>query len=126
MDKLLEQLKNVPAEEIPTDLRLRIKKQLLVIKFRFYLLVTFFALSFVFVFLSLHVYGQIAETEALTVVKALISDFDFSLDYVFNLFSGLNEVLPIIEMALWFINLGLLMYAVKIARRYRRQLFNIY
>ena len=126
MDKLFEQIKNVPEADMPADLRMGIKKRLLVIKFRFYLLVAFSGLALSFIFLSLHVYTQIAETDALVAVKALISGFEFSLDYLSDLFEGLNELLPLVEIMFLAINLGLVFYAIKIARRYRRQLFNVY
>jgi len=126
MDKIFEQIKNVPEADMPVDLRSGIKKRLLVIKFRFYLLVAFSGLALSFVLLSLHVYAQIAETDALVAVKALISGFEFSLDYLSDLFEGLNELLPLVEIMFLAINLGLVFYAIKIARRYRRQLFNVY
>jgi hypothetical protein len=124
MNTLFEQIKNVPEAEMPADLRVGIKKQLLVIKFRFYLLVAFSGLALSFVFLSLHVYGQIVETDALIAVKALMGGFEFSFDYLSDLFDGLNELLPLMEIMFWVINLGLVFYAIKVARRYRHQLFN--
>ncbi len=126
MEKLFEQISKTTDRELPTDLRLKIKRQLLVLKFRPYLLMFFALVIANLLFLSLHVHGQIIESEALSVLMVFVRDFEFSFDYLTNFFAGANEVLPMMEILLWAVNFSLVFYLVKVGHRYRRQLFNIY
>ena len=104
-------------------MRRKIKSRLLVLKFRKYLFVLFPVLVVNLLFLGVTTYWHMLENETLTVIKVFVQDFDFDFDYIFSFLSGLKEILPLWELALWSINLYLVIYLGKVMYNSRRELF---
>lgn len=125
MEKIFEQIKNTSDLEPKRDLRKKIRNKILMIKFQYPILTIFSLLIANLLFLSVHSYFKILESEAIAVITAFVQDFELSYSYLFSFSSGLQEVLPIRMMTIWLVNFGLAAYLTKIIHYYRHELFNI-
>jgi len=126
MEEVFQKIKNTPDRELNRDLTKEIRSKIFILKFRTFLFSSFFLLVVILLFFSVQVYFRMLESEAPTVIKVFIQDLDFDADYLINFVSGLNEVLPKMEIIVLVINLSLLVCLTKITYHYRRQLFKAY
>jgi len=125
MENIFEQIKNTSDLEPKKDLRKKIRNKILVIKLQRPIFLTFFLLIMSLLFLTVHSYLRIFESEASSVINAFISDFEFSYSYLSSFGSGMQEVLPLRILTIWFINFSLVAIFTKFIHHYRHELFNI-
>ena len=125
MENIFEQIKNTSDLEPKKDLRKKIRNKILVIKLQRPIFLTFFLLIMSLLFLTVHSYLRIFESEASSVINAFISDFEFSYSYLSSFGSGMQEVLPLRILTIWFINFSLVAIFTKFIYYYRHELFNI-
>jgi predicted neutral ceramidase superfamily lipid hydrolase len=125
MENIFEQIKNTSDLEPKKDLRKKIRNKILVIKLQRPIFLTFFLLIMSLLFLTVHSYLRIFESEASSVINAFISDFEFSYSYLSSFGSGMQEVLPLRILTIWLINFSLVAIFTKFIHYYRHELFNI-
>jgi hypothetical protein len=123
MEELFQKIKYTRDQTPSKNLRKKIMRKLLVLKFRNYLLVAFPLLVASLLSLSFHTYSQMIENDIFSVVQAFAQGLDPSFDYLANLYSGMNEILPKTEISLLIINFGLVAYLAQIISSYRKELF---
>jgi hypothetical protein len=125
MEELFQKIQDSDDQGMNFDLSGKIQRRIFVFKLHNYLFLAFSLLIVSFIFLANRAYALMLDNESLTVAQAFVQDFEFSFDYLGNLFSGLNEVLPVLEISLWTANVILLIGLAKVIHRYRRALFNV-
>ena len=77
------------------------------------------------ILLGTHVFHHIVNNEAISVIRVIIQDFEFSTDYMSNAALGLKEVLPMMQSSFLVINLILVIYLATLFKRYRSELLKI-
>jgi hypothetical protein len=125
MEELFRKIKDIPDSELNFDLRKKIKRQILILRFGNYLLILFPLLVINLLFLSARIYLRMLDDESLTVIKVFMQDFELSFDYLGGFFSGLIEIFPRMEIMFWLANLSLVAYLAQIIMYNKQELFKI-
>lgn len=122
MDNDLSIIKYLPEEAAPERLKKKILNRIMIIKLKPLIYAVTASLIINLGFLSNHVYSRIAETEALTIIKVMLQDFEMSFDYLANIFSGLKEIIPLFSSSLLAVNLILILFLMGMFKRYSSEL----
>ena len=125
METLFQRIKDLPDQELEIDLRSKIKRRIFILKFKKYIFLSLALLLSNFLFLSFRIYLKTSESEALTIIKVFLQDFEMSFDYLGSFLSSLVEILPQTHIMIWTLNLILLIASSKIVYSHRRDVFKI-
>lgn len=112
MESVSRNLKELVVEDIPEGLHLRIISKMVVSKFRAYFLAVGIFLVLNFLVLSWHIWMTIIDTEAYAVFFALFQDFEFSFSYISDIVGTLFEIIPIVLVVAFVVNLVLIIYFI--------------
>ena len=125
MPEIFEKICELKVEAVPSSILKKIHRRILILKFRplIYSLALIFSSSFVL--LSSHIYRSLVETEAMSIIKVIINDFELSFDYFNNSFVSLNEVMPKNDIILLLVNSLIILSFIELFRRYHKELLKI-
>ena len=125
MDNILETIKYLPENTLPKNFQRKTYRRILIVKLRPFIYSLTLILLASLGYLSIHIYRHLVESEAITVIRVMFEDLDWSADYFLNIFAGLKEVLPLYKMLLLTLNLTAVVYLLSLFRRYRHELLKI-
>lgn len=124
MEEIFTQIKYLTDTAAPKKLAKKTMRRIMVIKLRPLIYIAILLLAANLIFLSSHIYHYLIESEAIAVIKAFLQDFEFSFDYIGNLFLGLQETISLFKLLVLAVNLSLFAYMVNFFRRYHNELLN--
>jgi hypothetical protein len=107
MDTLFKKFKEIDGIDLPFNISARVMRQIFLQKIK-YLLIVGSVLFLTLATLLNRVYRILIETEAMSVVKVIINDFELSWSYFNDSAISMFEVLPINEIKLLVLNVGLI------------------
>jgi len=125
MDPLATAFQNLIEKDVPLGLDNKIRHHLLVIKYRHYFYLLFSLLSVNLIFLVFRLGSYLIRSDALSVIRVMVSDFELSADYLINLFLGLKEIIPPFHIWTLSANLILIISLAIFFRRYKYELLKI-
>jgi hypothetical protein len=120
-----ETIKYLNEIEVPKNIKSRSLHRMLIIKLRPFIYGFSLALIANLLFLGNSFLQHLIRSDAISVIGVVVSDFDFSLDYIINAMFGLKEVLPLMESSFLMINLIMVIYFATLFKRYHNELLKI-
>jgi len=125
MNDKFETIKYLSEQETPLNIKRKSLRRIKILKMRPYIYAVSAAFIGNLILLGTHVFHHIVNNEAISVIRVIIQDFEFSTDYMSNAALGLKEVLPMMQSSFLVINLILVIYLATLFKRYRSELLKI-
>jgi len=125
MNDKFETIKYLSEQEVPINIKKKSLRRMRVLKLRPYIYIISIAFLGNLLLLGTSIFQHIVNNEAISVIRVMIQDFEFSTDYIGNAVLGLKEVLPMMESSFLVINLILVIYLATLFKRYRTELLKI-
>lgn len=121
MDSLFQKISQIEDQSLPFDISKKVQEKILVRKLRFPILLGSLLLANL-AFVCYWIYVCLIETSAVEVIRAIVSDFEMSWSYVSDSAEGLFETMPMSEIRILIVNLGLIaILGFYIYRTYKSQ-----
>ena len=122
MADAFQTIKDLEDIDVPKKLAKKTLNKIFILKLRPYIYAFTAIMLANFVWLAIHIYSYLASSEALTVIKVMLGDFDLSSDYILNSLAGLREILPLYRLSMLALNFFLILCLSLIFQRYRHEL----
>ena len=110
MDNFFKTIKSIQELDIPANLHAKIMRRVRLLKWRLPLLTMVFISLASFLHLSYRLVIKLVENGTMDILKILFSDFDYDLDYLKNIYLGITENLPVLELRILFANVVVLFF----------------
>ena len=127
MDEILKKIKQINELELPFDFSEKVMRRIMLYKLRLpLLLVALFSVNFIY--LCGRIYSFISSTGAFVIIKVILVDFEMSWDYISESIDGLVETMPMQDVRLLTVNVGLIIilcgYALHVYRANKKLFVN--
>lgn len=105
---IFQKIKEAREIELPYDISKKVMRRIMLYRLNLPLiLVGLFSVNFVY--LCARIYAFLSNTGAFSIIKVMLNDFEMSWDYISESLDGLVETMPMTEVRLLIINVGLIL-----------------